>query len=72
MERKLKFSSKEWDLWFKTNADDKLLDEGPSGQKNSKVIGAVDTVESVKAVARGIAGKGNLSATDLRRNRLTL
>ena len=58
---------KEWDLWFKTNADDKLLDVGPSwAKKNSKVIGAVDTVESVKAVARGIAGKGNLSATDLR------
>ena len=58
---------KEWDLWFKTNADDKLLDEGPSwAKKNSRVIGAVDTVESVKAVARGIAGKGNLSATDLR------
>ena len=58
---------KEWDLWFKTNADDKLLDEGPSwAKKNSKVIGAVDTVESVKDVARGIAGKGDLSATDLR------
>ena len=58
---------KEWDLWFKTNADDNLLDEGPSwAKKNSKVIGAVDTVESVKAVARGIAGKGNLSAIDLR------
>ena len=58
---------KEWDLWFKTNADDKLLDEGPSwAKKNSKVIGAIDTVESVKAVARGIAGKGDLSATDLR------
>ena len=24
---------KEWDLWFKTNADDKLLDEGPSWSK---------------------------------------
>ena len=24
---------KEWDLWFKTNADDKLLDEGPSWAK---------------------------------------
>ena len=30
---------KEWDLWFKTNADDNLLDEGPSwAKKNSKVI----------------------------------
>ena len=58
---------KEWDLWFKTNADDKLLDEGPTwAKKNSRVIGAIDTVESVKAVARGIAGKGNLSAVDLR------
>ena len=58
---------KEWDLWFKANADDNLSDEGPSwAKKNSKVIGAFDTVESVKAVARGIAGKGNLSATDLR------
>ena len=24
---------KEWDLWFKTNADDKLLDEDLVGQK---------------------------------------
>ena len=52
---------KEWDLWFKTNADDQLLDEGPSwAKKNSKVIGAVDTVESVKAsidIIPNIVGK---------------
>ena len=35
-------------------------------KKNSQVIGAIDTVASVRAVARGIAGKGDLSATDLR------
>ena len=58
---------KEWDLWFKSNADDAILDDGPSwAKKNSQVIGAIDTVESVRAVARGIAGKGDLSATDLR------
>jgi len=58
---------KEWDLWFKSNGDDTILDDGPSwAKKNSQVIGATDTVESVKAVARGIAGKGAISATDLR------
>ena len=58
---------KEWDLWFKSNGDDTILDDGPSwAKKNSQVIGAIDTVESVKAVARGIAGKGVISATDLR------
>ena len=58
---------KEWDLWFKNNGDDVILDDGPSwAKKNSKVIGAIDTVASVRAVARGIAGKGDLSATDLR------
>ena len=58
---------KEWDLWFKNNSDDVILDDGPSwAKKNSQVIGAIDTVASVRAVARGIAGKGDLSATDLR------
>ena len=58
---------KEWDLWFKNNGDDVILDDGPSwAKKNSQVIGAIDTVASVRAVARGIAGKGDLSATDLR------
>ena len=58
---------KEWDLWFKNNGDDVVLDDGPSwAKKNSQVIGAIDTVASVRAVARGIAGKGDLSATDLR------
>ena len=58
---------KEWDLWFKNNGDDVISDDGPSwAKKNSKVIGAIDTVASVRAVARGIAGKGDLSATDLR------
>ena len=58
---------KEWDLWFKSNGDEAILDDGPSwAKKNSQVIGAIDTVESVRAVARGIAGKGDLSATDLR------
>ena len=58
---------KEWDLWFKSNDDEAILDDGPSwAKKNSQVIGAIDTVESVRAVARGIAGKGDLSATDLR------
>ena len=58
---------KEWDLWFKSNSDEAILDDGPSwAKKNSQVIGAIDTVESVRAVARGIAGKGDLSATDLR------
>ena len=58
---------KEWDLWFKSNEDEPIIDEGPSwAKKNSQVIGAIDTVESVRAVARGIVGKGDLSATDLR------
>ena len=58
---------KEWDLWFKNNGDDVILDDGPSwAKKNSQVIGAIDTVASVRAIARGIAGKGDLSATDLR------
>ena len=58
---------KEWDLWFKSNGDEAILDDGPSwAKKNSQVIGAIDTVESVRAVARGIVGKGDLSATDLR------
>ena len=58
---------KEWDLWFKSNGEEAILDDGPSwAKKNSQVIGAIDTVESVRAVARGIAGKGDLSATDLR------
>ena len=58
---------KEWDLWFKNNGDDVILDDGPSwAKKNSQVIGAIDTVASVRAVARGIAGKGDLSAKDLR------
>src|SRR5210317_25436 len=58
---------KEWDIWFKSNGDDVVLDNGPSwARKNSQVIGAIDTVESVKAVARGIVGKGVISASDLR------
>ena len=58
---------KEWDLWFKNNSDEVILDDGPSwAKKNSQVIGAIDTVASVRAVARGIAGKGDLSAKDLR------
>ena len=43
---------KEWDLWFKSNGDEAILDDGPSwAKKNSQVIGAIDTVESVRAVA---------------------
>ena len=39
---------KEWDLWFKSNGDEAILDDGPSwAKKNSQVIGALDTVESV-------------------------
>ena len=58
---------KEWALWFQNNGDEIAIDDGPSwARKNSQVIGASDSIESVKAVARGIAGKGDLSATDLR------
>ena len=58
---------KEWALWFENNGDEIFIDDGPSwSRKNSKVIGASDSIESVKAVARGISDKKDLSATDLR------
>ena len=58
---------KEWALWFQSNGDEISNDDGPSwSKKNSRVIGASDSIENVRAVARGIVGKGDLSAIDLR------
>ena len=42
---------KEWDLWFKTNADDKLLDEGPSyfkGMAPGQLFGNVSNDELLR------------------------
>ena len=56
----------EWSNWFKEIGSE-IADKGPSWAKeNNRVIGAVDIEESVKAVAQGVAGKGKISASDLR------
>ena len=56
----------EWSNLFKEIGSE-IADKGPSWAKeNNRVIGAVDIEESVKAVAQGVAGKGKISASDLR------
>jgi len=56
----------EWSNLFKEIGSE-IADKGPSWAKeNNRVIGAVDVEESVKAVAQGVAGKGKISASDLR------
>ena len=56
----------EWSNWFKEIGSE-IGDKGPSWAKeNNRVVGAVDVEESVKAVAQGVAGKGKISASDLR------
>ena len=55
-----------WSDWF-SQVGNEVIDEPPSWASNkSRIIGAVDVEESVKAVAKGIAGKGDISAKDIR------
>ena len=55
-----------WSNWF-NEIGSQIIDEAPSWITNkTSVIGAVDFEESVKAVAKGVAGKGDISAKDLR------
>ena len=55
-----------WSEWFE-EIGHQIVDEAPSWTTNeTKVIGAVDIEKSVKAVAKGVAGKGDISAKDLR------
>ena len=55
-----------WLDWFE-EIGHQIVDEAPSWTTNkTKVIGAVDIEKSVKAVAKGVAGKGDISAKDLR------
>tara|TARA_B100002051_G_scaffold268030_1_gene297310 strand:- start:4828 stop:7719 length:2892 start_codon:yes stop_codon:yes gene_type:complete len=55
-----------WSDWF-SQVGNEVIDEPPSWASNkTRIIGAVDVEESVKAVAKGIAGKGDISAKDIR------
>ena len=55
-----------WSDWF-SQVGNEVIDEPPSWAYNkTRIIGAVDVEESVKAVAKGIAGKGDISAKDIR------
>jgi len=55
-----------WSDWF-SQVGNEVIDEPPSWATNkTRIIGAVDVEESVKAVAKGIAGKGDISAKDIR------
>ncbi len=55
-----------WSDWF-AEVGNEVIEETPSWASNkTRIIGAVDVEESVKAVAKGIAGKGDISAKDIR------
>ena len=58
--------SRIWSDWF-NEIGHQFIDDQPSWKSNkTKVIGAIDEEASVKAVAKAVAGKGDISAKDLR------
>ena len=55
-----------WSDWF-SEVGHQFIDDQPSWKSNkTKIIGAIDEEASVKAVAKAVAGKGDISAKDLR------